>query len=292
MSWAQSSALTPTPFNRSDDVVRVYAGFRDHSGVSRIGYVDLEAANPSKVIGYSREPVLDIGRAGCFDDNGVILGDVVRNGAVVQMYYAGFQLVAKAKFLAFTGLAQSHDNGESFVRLSQAPVIDRSSGANFIGALHSIRKTSSGWRAWIARGDGWETRAGVPYPRYDIWQIDSKDGIGFHEAPRNLISVSGDEYRIGRPSVFERPDGSFGMFYTAGCRSSDAYAAGYAHSLDGETWVRQDDDVGMTIGHGSDFDSRHLCYPRLFQAGSDNWAVYNGNDMGVEGFGLARLVEW
>ncbi|XTO85935.1 hypothetical protein K4E85_03490 [Campylobacter coli] len=49
-----------------------------------------------------------------FDDNGVILGDVLRIENKIYMYYVAFQLVEKAKFLAFSGLAISSDNRENF----------------------------------------------------------------------------------------------------------------------------------------------------------------------------------
>ena len=77
ISWAKHSALTPTPVLINEDIIRVYAGFRDENGISRIGFVDVEAENPSKIRYISKSPVLDIGVAGAFDDNGVILGDTM-----------------------------------------------------------------------------------------------------------------------------------------------------------------------------------------------------------------------
>ena len=69
-SWKESSALTPTAFLLNENIIRVYASFRDTQGVGRIGYVDLDA----KILKISDRPVLDIGK----DDNGVILGDLIR----------------------------------------------------------------------------------------------------------------------------------------------------------------------------------------------------------------------
>jgi hypothetical protein len=290
--WSSNSALTPTPFLLNDDVVRVYAGFRDHQGVSRIGYVDLDASDPCRVLAVSDKPALDIGRAGCFDDNGVILGDVVRCGDEIRMYYVGFQLVNKVKFLAFTGLAISKLDGSFFVRLSEAPILDRVDGASTIQALHSIIETPDGWCAWIARGNGWEIKDGISYPRYDIWQINSNNGIKFDSIAEKAISLVGDEYRIGRPSVFKRPDESYGMFYTAGYLGNSRYDAGLAISSDGQTWIRTDDKIGLTTGNPPDFDHLHLCYPRLFNSKGRYYAVYNGNNMGVDGFGIAELLEW
>ena len=87
--------------NLTDDIIRVYGAFRDNQGIGRIGYVDVSAANPACIVKISKKPVLDIGQDGCFDDNGVILGDVLRVKDKIYMFYVAFQHVQKAKFYAF-----------------------------------------------------------------------------------------------------------------------------------------------------------------------------------------------
>src|SRR5690554_5141399 len=89
LPWAVNSALTPTPIALGS-VIRVYAGFRDELGVSRIGFVDLSAQDPTQVVSSSQKPALDIGRPGAFDDNGVILGHVEAVGETIRMYYVDF----------------------------------------------------------------------------------------------------------------------------------------------------------------------------------------------------------
>jgi predicted GH43/DUF377 family glycosyl hydrolase len=49
----------------------MYAGFRDQQGVSSVGFVDLDAHDPARVLRVSERPVLEQGRPGTFDDNGV-----------------------------------------------------------------------------------------------------------------------------------------------------------------------------------------------------------------------------
>ena len=70
--WAKHSALQPTTYLLNDKVIRVYVGFRDSHGISRVGFVDLDSMNPSKVLYVSKRPALDIGLPGTFDDNGVV----------------------------------------------------------------------------------------------------------------------------------------------------------------------------------------------------------------------------
>ncbi|QDP72345.1 hypothetical protein FOG18_07130 [Legionella israelensis] len=288
--WCVSSALTPTPILLNSETIRVYAGFRDKEGTSRIGYVDLDAADPFRIKKVSEQPVLDIGRAGCFDDNGVILGDIIPYRDHYRMYYVGFQRVKKAKFLAFTGVADSKDNGENFERISEAPVLDRAHGATTIRAVHSVLFENSVWKIWYAAGDDWCFINNTPYPRYNIWYTESDDGVSFLQKNSLCIDVEGDEYRIGRPSVYKR-NGQYYMFYTKGTTSGKDYFPGLAVSNNGINWERTDNELGLSLSKEG-FDSIHLCYPRLVTVENKTYCFYNGNNMGVDGFGLAELLEW
>ncbi|MCV2222700.1 hypothetical protein PspCFBP13508_04760 [Pseudomonas sp. CFBP13508] len=288
--WKKSSALTPTPILLNEKVIRVYAGFRDAEGISRIGYVDVDAQDPTQVLKISDAPVLDRGRDGCFDDNGVILGDVLRCGNVLRMYYVGFQIVKRAKFLAFTGLAESSDGGETFHRVSEVPVMDRADGGTTIRAIHSVLFEDNVWKVWFAVGDSWTLINGQHYPDYNIWYTESVDGQVFNQDELLCIDVEGDEYRIGRPSVYKFED-KYYMFYTKGGTSGLDYFPGVAVSDDGKVWQRQDEQFGLELSEGG-FDSTHLCYPRLVSAGNKTYCFYNGNNMGAEGFGVAELLAW
>jgi hypothetical protein len=208
--WARHSALTPTPIMLEPDVIRVFAGFRDAEGVSRIGYVDVEAENPSLVRKVSSRPVLDVGTPGAFDDNGVILGDVLRAGETLRMYYVGFQKVQQVKFLAFSGLAISTDGGESFQRSSPVPVMDRDVDSLFIRAIHTVLFDNGLWKVWYASGSGWLYVGGTPYPRYNIRYTESEDGVNFHRPDRlwsQLMESTGADRTAPSASSFRPPAG-------------------------------------------------------------------------------------
>jgi hypothetical protein len=283
--WMKNTALTPTPFRLDERTIRVYAGFRDEAGVSRIGYVDVAVDDPRKILKISDEPVLDIGRDGCFDDNGVILGDVVAGPAGIYMFYVGFQLVAKAKFLAFSGAALSTDGGHSFSRISESPILDRAKGQSTIGAIHSARFENQRWRLWYASGDSWETINGRPFPRYNIHYVEADDLLDLPRRGQLCVDVRDDEYRIGRPRVY-RIGREYYMYYTKGT-TSGSYFPGLARSVDGVQWVRRDNELGIALSKEG-WDSETLCYPALISVQDKTYMFYNGNNMGYEGFGCAQ----
>jgi len=290
--WDKHSAITPTPILLDEEIIRVYVGFRDDEGVSRIGYVDVKADNPSKVLAVSKEPVLDVGLPGAFDDNGVILGDVIEYKGQIRMYYVGFQLVKKAKFLAFTGLAISKDGGCTFKRVSNVPILDRADEGIYFRAIHSVMFKNDVWRVWYATGSRWEIIGDRPYPSYEIKYVESPDGMNFPKEGILVIPSNEKEYRIGRPRVYKF-NRKYYMFYTKGVKNQGyfGYLPGYAESIDGIHWTRKDSEIGITPSK-TGWDSEMVCYPSLIQYEDKIYMFYNGNGMGKTGFGYAVLERW
>jgi len=68
------------------------------------------------------------------------------------------------------------------------------------------------------------------------------------------------------------------------------YRIGYAESKNGKEFIRHDDIVGIHPSEDS-FDSKMMCYPNVIQNNGAKYMLYNGNDFGKAGFGLAKLEE-
>src|SRR5205814_456662 len=136
---SRHSALQPTPLVKSaQGLIRVFTGMRDRDGISRVGFVDVSCDDPSKVLDVSRVPALDVGVPGAFDDNGVVPTSIVERDGRLYLFYAGYQLAPKVKFLVFGGLAVSSNGGDSFERYSRAPVCDRTDEELYFRVIHSM----------------------------------------------------------------------------------------------------------------------------------------------------------
>ena len=227
-----------------------------------------------------------------FDDNGMILGTIIRlPDNELRMYYVGFQIVEKVKFLAFTGLAISHNNGLNFKRLNETPVLDRMPHARYINALHSIEKKADGYRAWVSCGNGWENINGTQYPQYECWIMNSSDGITWGEIPaKKILNCSHEEYRIGRPTVNSKVNGTYELRVTSDTRKKE-YACFQLNSNDG---VKFNSKRKRELPRGSlgEWDDQMTCYPiRLDTSHGESYLFYNGNGMGQTGVGFAKLEE-
>ena len=67
------------------------------------------------------------------------------------------------------------------------------------------------------------------------------------------------------------------------------YRMGYAESLDGKKWARNDEFGGLNVTSGS-FDSDMVEYFSVMKSGGRKFMFYNGNGYGAEGIGVAAEI--
>ena len=287
--WARHTALQPTPLVLNDGVIRVFTGMRDDDGVGRVGYVDVKASNPGEVLGVSALPCLDIGQPGAFDENGVIPCAVVKRDEEIFLYYAGYMLGHRVRFIAFSGLAVSKDGGVTFTRYSRAPVTDRTDDELLFRAIHSILYDAGKWKVWYGAGNEFRTGNQKTLPCYNIRYMESADGIRFPAKGVVALDIREDEHRVGRPYVIKVND-TYRMFFGAGSEA-EPYRLAYAESGDGINWQRKDDELGLTLS-ATGWDSQMMAYPAVVTWRDRTYMFYNGNEYGRTGFGYAELKEW
>jgi hypothetical protein len=289
LSWAEHSALQPTPLLLSDRI-RVFFGARDLDGVSRIGYVDLARDNVSEVIGWSEAPILDIGEDGCFDENGVVPSAVVKRGDTIFMYYAGYQLGTKVRFLVLGGLAISKDDGKTFQRFQNTPVFERNHTETLFRVPHTVIVENDIWKVWYGAGNKFVKGEAKTLPIYDIRYVESKDPYSFPHPGKVILETQGNEYRLGRPYLYKKADREFYLFY--GYSSENVpYQLGCAFSSDLKEWKRIDSEIGIGLSENG-WDSEMMAYPSVFEINGAIYMLYNGNEYGKYGFGLAELQAW
>ncbi|MGG7607516.1 hypothetical protein [Massilia sp. BKSP1R2A-1] len=289
--WARSHATCPTPIRIDEHTLRVYLQCRDEHNVGRIGFVDLDPLDPRKVIRESLEPVLDIGSPGSFDDNGVFQTCVIRApDGRLYMYYVGFELCHRIRYRLLTGLAVSMDNGNTFHRLQATPVLERSPDEQLFRCGPWVEHDGQHFRMWYVAGSDWETIDGKPMPIYDIRYAQSNDGVHWPDQGQVVLPIEMEkEHGFGRPVVRIGPEG-YRMFYSIRQRNPTRYGLGYAQSRDGLRWERRDADMGLDVTEGA-WDGEAISYAIDIEAGGKTWLLYNGNDFGGTGFGIAERLQ-
>jgi len=288
--WIHSHAYIPTPYFISKNIIRIFVAFWDKNKVGRIGYVDVDAENPRKIIKVSEKPCLDIGEPGTFDDNGVAPITIVEEADHLRLYYVGFQICKRIRYYLFSGLATSKDKGESFNRYWKTPILDRSDKELYFRTAPFVLKEKNIYKMWYVAGDEWVEINGKQVPKYNIRYLESKDGVNWGKEGKVCISFQNeDEYGFGRPWVLK--DGNiYRMFYSIRTRTK-GYRLGYAESKDGINWIRKDNEIGIDVSKRG-WDSEMICFSAVIQYKDRFYMFYNGNNFGEQGFGYAILENW
>jgi hypothetical protein len=282
--WAASHAALPVADARSDGRHRVYFSARDGKGRAHIGWGDVDLENPASWT-VSAEPAIGLGPLGAFDDSGVTSSCLVTHAGRQYHYYTGWSLGVTVPFYLSAGVAVSDDGGRTVRRLSPAPLLDRSAVDPFLTASPWVLVDNGTWRMWYVSATEWRIAQGRPEHRYHIRYAESRDGLAWDR--RGIVCIdfaSDDEYAIARPCVVRDGD-VYRMWFS---HRGDRYRIGYAESPDGIVWRRKDDEAGIDVSPDG-WDSDMIEYPCVFDVGGRRLMLYNGNDYGRTGIGLA---EW
>ena len=287
--WWQSHVMAPSAVY-VDNVIRVYFGGWDKHGISRISFIDLDPEDPQRVLEVgAHKPVLDLGRDGAFDENGVFPAHASIVDGRTLLYYTGFQLGQKVPHYNFGGLAVSND-GKTFTRVSEAPILDRADEGLLVRAGQSVLVENGKYRSVYSIGGDFRSVGGKFRPTYDIAYIESDDGVTFGGQGKKILSCDPTvEHGLGRPQLV-RIRGVYYIFYTRRMLNMK-YFVGAARSIDGCTWEK-DEAIFSDLHHSHDaFDSEMIYFPSVLHVPNfDKYLLfYCGNGFGKSGFGFAEL---
>jgi hypothetical protein len=282
-----------------EDRVRIYFSTRVRDSVgkylSHIAFVDFEKSL-KKIIQVSQHGVIDLGGLGCFDEHGIFPMHVIADGARVLAYTTGWNRKVSVSADASIGLAISYDGGLTFQKHGLGPVMAASLHEPFLVADAFVLRQGNLFHMWYIFGTQWKKFSGSEAPDrvYKIAHATSEDGIQWQRDSRLIISdkLNADECQA-LPTVIH-VDGRYHMYFcyrqAHGFRSQSdsAYRLGYAFSDDLVNWTRSDEEAGIDVSaHG--WDSQMQCYPHVFHLDGKDYMLYNGNEFGRTGFGLALL---
>lgn len=256
-------------------VVRVYYASLDIDMRGRVGFVDLDPKDLTKVKRVAAEPVLDIGPAGAFDCDGVTPSCVVAYEGNLFMHYIGWQRTERVPYMLFGGVAASRDGGNTFKRTQDTPVMDRTPGEPYSRSAPFVMIDGGVFRAWYwscAHWSGGHYNNVIMHTRED-------------EKPTVCLAPEAPDYALGRPWVIKE-GGVYKMWLSIRRDGTPEYRMGYAESLDGLDWQRKDAYVGslneLAIGETAE-------YPCVLDSGGKRWMLYNGRQHGKLGIELAVL---
>ena len=283
-----------------DDFVRIYFSTREKEVtgkyLSHISFVDMEK-DFKKIIKISDQTVLPLGGLGCFDEHGIFPINPLKTGNEIIAYTCGWSRRASVSVETSIGYAISHDNGLTFQQMGQGPIMSSSLHEPFLVGDAFVQKYNNTFHMWYIYGTKWSHQTDESPARvYKIAYAKSINGLDWEREGKPIIpdKLNADECQALPTIVYF--NNLYHMFFcyrqATGFRkvSNRGYRIGYASSDDLRNWKRDDEKFAIDVSEVG-WDSEMLCYPHVFSCNDKIYLLYNGNEFGRFGFGLAVLEE-
>lgn len=287
--WMYSHASVPIAENIKDDIFKIYFTTRNSNNESSIAFVIIDLNYPNKILEISHKPLLEKGQIGTFDDSGTMGSCIINKGNDKYLYYIGWNLGVTVPFRNSIGLAVSKDSGQTFNKVFEGPILDRTKDEPYFTASNHVIEENGIYKIWYLSCTDWKKKNNKLIHNYHIKYAESTNGIDW--VRKGIVAIDyidKYEYAISVPRVIKE-DGIYKMWFSSrATKDIETYRIKYAESTDGKVWQRKDEEIDLNVSRNG-WDSQMICYPFVFDHKGKRYMLYNGNDYGKTGFGLAVL---
>ncbi len=282
-----------------DNFIRIYFTTRikdsEKTFISIPQYIDY-TQDFQKILDYSKQEIIKQGEISCFDEHGIFPFSPYKENDKIYAYTTGWTRRISVSTDTAIGYCESSDNGKNFHRIANGPILAASLYEPFLICDGFIIKENNHYYMFYCRGKKWcePTKEHDPERVYKISYAYSTDKINWTKSNIDIISnIIDDNECQALPTVFKY-NNIYHMYF---CYRSmldfrktktNAYKLGYAYSHNLTDWIRDDTNAGISLSEYG-WDSQMQCYPNVFEMNNNFYMLYNGNDFGKNGFGLAIL---
>ena len=291
-NWINNYSALPVAYLINNEKLRIFFSTRDQKGRSIPTFIDVSPESPEKIYYIHDRPILNLGKQGTFDDNGIMPSSIVDFKNKKYLYYIGWNPQITVSYRLSIGLAISED-GENFCKYSEGPMLDRDLNEPYFNTAPHVIIDEGIWKMWYVSCTGWKNIKEWPEPFYLIRYAESHDGINWNRKKIECIGYDKFTHAIGKPFVY-KSNGLYNMIYSYrnsnGYRSEieNSYRLGYATSNDGLSWVRKDEEIDLKT-NPQPWESIMQEYSSSYVYQGKRYIIYNGNGFGKTGFGYAIL---
>lgn len=281
--FLRTHASNPLPIHLNDDVYRVFYSGRDENNKSSVGFVDIDIVK--RVIVKERNlTTFRYGAQDTFYSHGVSIGNAYDVGDEQYILFMGWNIRNNEHWRGDIGQLKLVD--KEFLSLTKSNPFLTIDQIDQVSLSYPFVLFHNGiYKMWYGSTNSWDSENGEMI--HVIKHATSANGIKWK---KHGLAIP---YEIGVAQAFSRPsviidDSGYHMWYSYRSGTGEKYRIGYSHSLDGIKWTRKHDETGIDVSD-SGWDSEMICYPFVFKHKGVLYMLYNGNEYGKKGFGLAKM---
>lgn len=282
-----SHAANPLPILLENDIYRIFYCGRDNKNRSSVGYVDIDIIQ-RKVIYVQNEPVFEHGPADSFYSHGVSIGNCYKVDGSQYILFMGWQIpksghwhgnIGRLRLNSDLSLDLDNGNDKPFFACN---LIDPIS----LSYPWVMSDDGAGYHMWYGSTLKWHSVNDEMI--HTINYASSSDGITWD---RKGVAVP---YEIGIAQAFSKPTvvydkkNGYSMWFSYRSGSGEKYRIGHAKSDDSRNWELKLEEIGIKTSQKG-WDSEMIEYPFVFDHKGKRYMLYNGNNYGASGFGLAVM---
>jgi hypothetical protein len=275
-------ASNPLALHLKEDVFRVFFSSRDKDNKSSVAFVDIDIF--TKKIYKLSQTAFKYGEENSFYSHGVSIGNIYTIKEKAYILFMGWQIKNSEHWRGDIGRLSLDNSRLSLFPKEAFMICDKEDQVSL--SYPWVIFDEGIYKMWYGSTDNWTSSNTEMI--HVIKYATSKDGENWEKHGLAIPFEVGVAQAFSRPTVIKEK-GMYKMWFSYRSGDGTKYRIGYAHSTDGKNWKRELHS-GIDVSTNG-WDSEMICYPFVFRHKEETYMLYNGNDYGKTGFGLARLEQ-
>lgn len=282
--FLKSHASNPLAIQLNCSVFRIFFSGRDDRNRSSVGYIDFDMDKlsvvgdcDSAIFRYSPDP-------NSFYSHGVSVGTDYLIGENRYILFMGWHIPEGQHWEGQIGRLKLSKDLNFLHHEGDEPFIGKSVFDPVSLSYPWVLKLEDKYKMWYGSTVTWRCENNEML--HVIKDAASVDGENWTPGEQAIESTIGTAQAFSRPTVIQY-NSKYYMWFSYRSGNGEKYRIGYCVSGDGVNWSTPMPSSLTTSNDG--WDAEMVCYPYVFKYKSELYMLYNGNDYGRFGFGLAVL---
>ncbi len=279
-SYLYSHAANPVAYYLKDDIYRVFFSGRNKDNRSSVGYVDIDIIK-REVVNKCKKSIFHFGEENSFYSHGVSIGNFYNISGNTYILFMAWQIRENSHWRGDIGRLKINKHLDKLTLTPSSVYLGIDEEDSISLSYPYVMYDEGIYKMWYGSTINWNSQNGEMI--HVIKYATSKDGEKWQKEGLSIPFELGKAQAFSKPSILKDKQG-YHMWFSYRSGDGTPYRIGYAHSKDGITWCRKKSGIDVS-SYG--WDSEMICYPYVFKHKDKKYMLYNGNNYGKEGFGLA-----
>jgi hypothetical protein len=281
-----SHSSNPVPFFLDDHTVRVFFSARDIHHRSSVCYFDLDMQN-LEIQYVTTKPIASFNTS-MFYSHGISIGGIyLKLGGRRFLTFMGWHIPKNEHWMGYLGEMELSSDNQS-VTIHSKPWIAPDDLFDPLSVSYAdIVYENEIYYAFYGSTQTWDW--GNSEMLHTIHLAISKDGDHWEKKGIVIPYLKDKIQAFSRPTLLKIKN-IWHMWFSYRGGNGDKYKIGHAISLDLTTWQLDLDHASLFAEINNPWECEMVEYPYVFKYNEEIYMMYNGNDYGKTGIGLAKLI--